>query len=292
MSRRHSNNNTVPTPEYGWEEIARITQTDVETTIAIPEYYTKVGFFIVAGGGGGAGDYSKSDCPGQGGNGGEVNAIIVNNVLSSAIVKVGVGGTRGNNKTPPNNQANGRTFGGDSYVIYNGMTYTSTGGYYGGYGTTGFGNPNILQPGNRGIGGFGAVLNHYPGYDDFADYIWNGKAGEGEDFDLTHSNTYHIHGGNGYHNPFDVFDNTLYGAGGGGGCDSYRGYTYIKTHFGEGGETGGGNGGYGSNNFLSNTGLSAIYYGGGGGGAAFSSSHTYGIGGNGKQGIVIIYGIQ
>lgn len=289
IMKRHSNNNTVPTPEYGWEEIARIIQTGAETTIDIPEYYSKVGFFIVAGGGGGCGDYNKSDCPGQGGNGGEVNNVIVDNVASSAVAKVGSGGIGGNKTTPDKNTDNGRTAGGDSYVVYNGVSYNSVGGYYGGY-AAGYSKGNLLQTGNRGIGGCGAGLNNYPGNSEFADYFWNGKAGEGEDFDSTHSNTLHIHGGDGHHNPFDVFDDNLYGAGGGGGCDSYRGYAYTKTHFGEGGNNGGGNGGYGDNNKSQNKGTDAMFYGGGGGGAAFSSGHTYGQGGSGYQGVVIIYG--
>ncbi|MDR1338035.1 MAG: hypothetical protein LBJ73_03320 [Rickettsiales bacterium] len=87
-------------------------------------------------------------------------------------------------------------------------------------------------------------------------------------------------------------DGKLYGAGGGGGGNAYpscTSFTYTTgKKGGNGGVTGGGNGGRGTDNTSSNHGSNGTFYGAGGGGAAFSSNHTYGQGGNGYQGIVII----
>lgn len=76
-----------------------------------------------------------------------------------------------------------------------------------------------------------------------------------------------------------------YGASGAGGSDAYK-HNYPSQ---SGGLTGAGFGGYGNNNSTSNHGGYAVFYGAGGGGGAFSSRHTYGQGGSGYQGIVIIH---
>ena len=75
-----------------------------------------------------------------------------------------------------------------------------------------------------------------------------------------------------------------YGAGGAGANSAY-GITSLQQY---GGNTGGGDSGYGNDNTPQNMGSDATFYGGGGGGGAFSSNHTYSLGGNGSSGIVII----
>lgn len=86
--------------------------------------------------------------------------------------------------------------------------------------------------------------------------------------------------------PIDVpiASGNLFGARGGGGTNSYGGYTHQSA----GGRTGGGTGGGGYDNAAENWGGTGTFYGAGGGGAAFSSGHGYSVGGNGYKGIVII----
>ena len=92
-----------------------------------------------------------------------------------------------------------------------------------------------------------------------------------------------MHGGDGIECPF-YSTGDKYGAGGAGGNTAYI-HNALQQY---GGDTGGGNSGYGNDNTPQNRGADATFYGGGGGGSAFSSNHTYGIGGNGHSGIVII----
>lgn len=84
-------------------------------------------------------------------------------------------------------------------------------------------------------------------------------------------------GNNGFSNPINENDSNLYGASGASGADNHSGYY--------GGASGGRTGGGGSDG---REGLNATFYGGGGGGGSFNTRHTYGLGGNGYQGLVII----
>lgn len=248
-----------------WVEIARFTTTGT-TTYTITKKYTQLGFWIVGGGAGGHGDFNTAHWGGNGGNGGQAKAFETIYNSKSITVYVGDGGSGGSAKGAGNS-------GGGSYVMYNGNTYTSDGGirYSGSNGGV---NTKVEY---SGIGG--RPCGH--GNPQTLYY----KASENE--------PYGVMGEDGLPNPFDQNDETLYGAGGSAGFDSYDNWTTYggtyPTGF-AGGQTGGGNGGYGPNDNILNTGFNGTSPGAGGGGGAFSSNHTHSQGGNGYQGIVIIYG--
>lgn len=256
----------------GWSEIGRF---DVagNFTFVLPSHVSQIGLWIVGGGGSGASEHYNSGNSGCGGNGGQARDFIILHDGSSVAIDivVGNGGPRtatGTNKTGSN--------GGNSSVTFNGVSHSALGGLMapGGNST---GTPTKVEFSGRGGVGWGwnwpgtgypdpEIVGRYP----------DGFVGNGE---------------NGLKNPFDPEDTNLYGAGGGGGFCSYRtGASHPNDSFSYGGETGGGGGGGGRNNNQTNKGGDATFYGGGGGGGAFSSGHSYGAGGAGYQGIVIIYG--
>lgn len=193
------------------------------------------------------------------------------------VFAVGGGGGGGGDANPQGNSGGGG-FGGD--VVYTTITVTpgqsipvviGAGGAGGGYtgsggrgGTTTFGS--VAASG--GMGGPGTSA----GYNGNSNGGTNGGAGRA--------------GTDGTACPIDVpiASGKLFGARGGGGSSAY-GVTHPRS---PGGNTGGGAGGAGGNNTATNRGESATFYGGGGGGGAFSSSHSYGSGGAGYQGIVIV----
>lgn len=279
--RRNTEDDGGNVPMSGWIQLARYDEIQADTVFEIPSGYTELGFWIVGGGGGGHGDYNKADNSGQGGNGGQARAFEAP-LLSghTCVITVGAGGNGGDSKS--NGQPGGR-----SYVRYNGFTYMSDGGY----GGTGTGGGTLQEKQDySGCGGRGAGYGYKPdSTDPLVQYFFDGKAGEGADYDATNDNRCHHHGGDGQTNPFDPMDMAKYGAGGGGGFDSYRhGASYPDCH-GDGGDSGGGNGGYGRDNVSTNTGGNGTFFGAGGGGAAFSSGHTKSKGGAGHCGCVIIY---
>lgn len=263
-----------PIPTKGWEEITRVTTVGT-TQITIPSGYDEIGFFIIGGGGSGHGDFYNSGNSGNGGNGGCVNYFEVPYTLSACSVTVGKGGDAGQSKGNSNN-------GVASSVTYDGSTYTSAGGY-GGYNGSG----NNTKQENGGIGG-SARWGGYYGQDMFD---WCSTHTPLDGSYPTSTWAYGSKGEDGLPNPFDENDTSLYGAGGGAGQNSYdipSGYVVGPAM--QGGLNGGGAGGYGTNNSQQNRGQSGSFYGAGGGGGSFSSNHTYGQGGAGYQGIVIIYG--
>lgn len=259
--------------------------------------YRQLGFFIVGGGGGGAGDSSSSDNSGAGGNGGVVTSVITMKTSNSITITVGAGGSGGTSNTNTQTSKSGGT----SQIVYNGVTYTANGGNGGLPGPIRYNNVNWKVE-NSGCGG--GPVNGYSTtrWDNNGDYsqllcekLISGTAGEGEPFSACNAsgvfsfaceNSCYANGGDGLSNPFDSTGTNLYGAGGAGGCNAYRGTKYRAY----GGDSGGGNGGYGDNSAQTNHGEDGSFYGAGGGGGAFSSTHKYSQGGNGYQGIVIIYG--
>ena len=261
--------------DHKWEEVARITT--IGTTIISLPTCSELGFFIVGGGGSGHGDFNSSRHTGNGGNGGCVNSFVVPFSVTSCSVTVGKGGAYGPSQYGSNN-------GSDSYVSYNGTTYASIGGY-GGSNT-----PNIsnIKQENSGIGG----CARWCGYSSIDMYNWCSTHTSLEiypDQTVTWGN-YGSMGEDGLPNPFDKSDTNLYGSGGGGSQNAYdipSGYCVGPAILG--GTNGGGDGGYGSNNAITNKGQDGSFYGAGGGGGSFSSNHTYSQGGAGYQGIVIIY---
>ena len=124
-------------------------------------------------------------------------------------------------------------------------------------------------------GGYGGI-NYQP-----LEQVNSGRGGHRAWVDGT--NNTDLHGGDGIECPF-YLTGEKYGAGGAGANTAYQ-QTALQQF---GGATGGGNSGYGEDNTPQNRGGDATFYGGGGGGAAFSSGHTYSLGGNGSDGIVII----
>ena len=262
----------LKTPSHGWVEIMRVT-TIGTTTVNLPKIYKQLGFFVVGGGGSGHGDFSGGGNSGSGGNGGCVNHFIVPFNMSSCSVTVGRGGITGQSRKNSNN-------GSASYVVYDGVTYQSNGGY-GGSNTPG--KANTKQK-NSGIGGFA----RWGGYQNLAMYNWCANHTALEVYPGT-TTTYGGKGENGLPNPFDEADTNLYGAGGGGSQNAYLPTGYVGPAI-SGGVRGGGSGGYGNNNTATNRGQDGSFYGAGGGGGSFSSNHSYSQGGAGYQGIIIIYG--
>lgn len=260
-----------------WREIARVTTTGT-TTVNIPNTYSQLGFFVVGGGGSGHGDFNSAGHPGNGGNGGCVNHWEIPMSGNTVVVTVGAGGGKSASKGSSKN-------GSASFVVYNENTYTSDGGY-GGTNDANHGMCiNTVQT-NSGVGG---IYIYTSPSSNLAYLEWRATHTALETTVISGTT---LNGGavgqNGYPNPFDETDTNLYGAGGGGGFNAYSGPVWNAPI--SGGTTGGGTGGYGAYNTSTNKGLDATFYGGGGGGASFSSSHTYGQGGAGYQGIVIIYG--
>lgn len=274
MRREHT---VLSSPSGSWTEITRVTSVGT-SSITIPAGYTNIGLWVVGGGGSGASEHGNSDNCGLGGNGGQARDFIISNNggAITASVTVGSGGPQtatGTNKTGSD--------GGNTSVTINGTTYTANGGLMGPGGNTS-GSPTKVEYSGRCGVGWGIPWGSAP----YGPYWVNpnpsviGRYPDGAPFN----------GENGLPNPFDDNDTNLYGAGGGGGFDSYRNSGHPNDSFSYGGDTGGGPGGGGDNNASSNAGGNATFYGGGGGGGAFSSNHTYGRGGAGYQGIVIIYG--
>lgn len=256
----------------GWVEIMRVT-TIGRKTVNLPQKYKQLGFFVVGGGGSGHGDFRGGGNSGSGGNGGCVNHFTVPFNASSCSVTVGRGGSTGRSQNNSNN-------GSASYVVYNGVTYKSDGGY-GGSNTQG--KANTKQE-NSGIGGFA----RWGGYENSAMYNWCANHTALEVYPGTKT-TYGGKGENGLPNPFDETDTNLYGAGGGGSQNAYRPVGYVGPAI-SGGVKGGGAGGYGRDNTMENRGQDGSFYGAGGGGGTFSSNHSHSQGGAGYQGIIIIYG--
>ena len=99
----------------------------------------------------------------------------------------------------------------------------------------------------------------------------SGRGGSRGGFEYTADTDFN--GGDGIECPF-YSTGEKYGAGGAGAYSAY-----IQTFLQQlGGDTGGGNSGYGDDNTPENRGSDATFYGGGGGGGAFSSEHTYSLG--------------
>lgn len=231
------------------------------TTYTIPNNCVKMDLFLVGAGGGGAGaSYANGRC-GSGGNGGEAKLFTINNPPkgTSFYVYRGVGGWGGNHQTEEDYNLD--TKGGDgesTYCAIDGITYIAKGGsggvdaevFYDYCGDTYWQDyQRQLQP-NGNLGGYGC--------------IWGSQGQSGRDGVVCEFLN------NGY----------KYGASGAGGSDCYN----ISSYQSLGGQTGGGNGGYGTDNTVLNDGCWATFYGGGGGGGGFSSNHVYGNGGDGENG--------
>lgn len=248
--------------------------------------YRNIGFFIVAGGGAGTGDFFGSDSNGFGGCGGECMCITLPLVYSTGVgIYIGAGGAGG---TRDADAANG----GDSYVEYNGTTYTALGGW-GGKKT--FRQKTLFDTYPRGLRKWGGCGGWWGGASvtDQQTRIatWYNYTPEQAIAATTSSEIYYsLLGETGVKNPLNPADNTYYGCGGGAGFDAYRGVDLSSTYPNYGGlnNVGGGRGGYGANNATTNNGADAVTYGSGGGGGAFSSTHTYSLGGNGKGGYVYV----
>lgn len=279
MIRHHQIESTPPAPTGSWEEIRRVVNGDAVVTLT--DDYPYIGFWVVGGGASGRSEFSNAHNAGNGGNGGQAIA-----------------------------------FGLDYSLIYpSGTQFVITAGYGGAATATGTNrasNPGqeskvVLYSNSTTIcsaaGGLAAASYYQPGHDDAintkVEYSGRGGAHCGHGDPATYyykADSDHprgVMGEDGLTNPFDPTDLNKYGAGGGAGFDSYdRWSTYGSTYPNGfvGGTTGGGGGGYGADNNALNRGGDATFYGGGGGGGAFSSSHTYGAGGAGAGGIVIMYG--
>ncbi|MDR1154089.1 MAG: hypothetical protein LBL04_05210 [Bacteroidales bacterium] len=171
--------------------------------------------------------------------------------------------------------------GGNGGVVLNGLIYGNLGGMTipitigaGGVGgIRGDGRPG----GNTLFGSFFNAAGGYGGVDTQPDaQTYSGRGGKRGP---RTANGYDLQGEDGY-----LFLGDRYGAGGAGANSAYH-QTSVQQ---SGGNKGGGNSGYGDDNSSLNKGQNATYYGGGGGGGAFSSGHTTSLGGNGRQGVVII----
>ena len=299
MSRREYDNSKSH-KEFVDELTITASQTISAITLAnmLAKGATTINMFIVGGGGGGTGDNYTSDAVGCGGCGAQcLSYENIALIASDMSIEIGAGGINGNPKTDialPN--------GGNTTVIYNGITYIAKGGYGGANISGGY---EIEKYYNYTVN---TIFNVHPreGRSFCGCCIWQGTTATAEYiktyYDFTPEQymalypenkqiTFSIKGENGKRNPFDEADTMVYGCGGGSGYDAYRNVDFSATYPNYGGDNnaGGGRGGYGKDNTPENAGVDATSYGSGGGGGAFSSKHTYSYGGKGKQGIVKLY---
>lgn len=265
--------------------------------------YNNLSIFLVGGGGGGSGDGQIRGTVGTGGGGGE--CITINNLpLKATTLTISIGSGGSGSVAKVYSGVTGKA-GGNTTVTYNGTTYTAKGGYGGDIQVMSKNTIFTKYPrGNRKFGGWGGGANVQTttAYNWAQSYYNYTPEQYIKEYPSDTNIKYSQKGENGVTNPFDSSDTMVYGCGGGGGYDPYDWYTEAtatnKTYYSKiqsefpnyGGDNnaGGGRGGYGDNNASTNCGHNATSYGSGGGGAAFSSGHTYGYGGNGKQGIVIL----
>ena len=231
-----------------------ITREFTESTVwTVPEGVTLVDVFCVGGGGSGAGVFDEVRAAGSGGNGGvAIYESGVSVTPGDAIsIIVGAGGIAPLSLIDDNFGESG----GDSCF---GDLVVAEGGYGG----------TDLEPeeqedsgrGGRRGGRFGIRSVYYE----------------------------NLPGGDGIEYPFETTEEKYYGAGGAGGNDTSV-IPFAPQQYG--GNTGGGDSGFGISDTADNEGKDATFYGGGGGGAACPSSDDYintVVGGNGYQGIVII----
>lgn len=210
--------------------------------------YNRLRICVIGGGGSGSGDSGGATHSGNGGNGGEVKIFDSANV-SNKVKSISVTVGKGGDGGAPERGFDGNP---SSCTLYHYADLPPTviiasGGSKGNFGTEA--NGEIGQSGGRGS-------------------VWEGDSSAGSDGILFP--------------PTGV----KYGAGGGGGHDSYMFPVQTPS---KGGSDGGGDGGFGNNNTPQNAGLPGTVFGAGGGGAAFSSSHITSTGGAGCQGAIIIY---
>jgi uncharacterized repeat protein (TIGR02543 family) len=240
-----------------WRDIKGIEEFTSSTTWIVPAGVTLVDVFCVGGGGSGAGDFGWVNQSGSGGNGGVVTFTRNVSVTPgrSIQITVGAGGVSGK-------RFNGASGGSSSF----GNSVVSAGGYGGVNG----------QPDKQV--NYGDTVN-----DEGQPADEEENSGRGGRRGSTDGSSTDLQGGDGIECPFYSTGNK-YGAGGAGANTAYM-QTSLQQY---GGDTGGGNSGYGEDNTPENRGSDATFYGGGGGGGAFSSNHTHSLGGNGSAGIVII----
>jgi len=245
-------------------------------------------FIVSGGGGGGASGNDNGACAGGGGSGGGYGVytnIPANgaplNGKASYTVYVGDGGP---------GETGGGSNGGNSYISYNGIKNSPSGGNGGGQGSNGGKNAaaNSGGSGGKNVGTGQGGQGYGNGFQGQGLSYWSGgpTTSEGASIYNVYGNEYIIKYSNG--NSFT----TYFGGGGGGG--GYYGCQQFP-----GGWPGGGSGGIGPNCNANENGGNAytisnptnvIYAGGGGGGAGGGPSVTspWG-GGNGTPGVVILY---
>lgn len=266
--------------QLDWVELARFTDTTQELSFTLPEPYDRFALFLVGGGAGGAADNNKARQAGNGGNGGQVQSFTFNKTTDSntLTLRIGAGGQGGQSNKSVGNK------GGDTTATYNNRTFTALGGLQTPNTDNSTNNSQLSDPPYQAIGGtyIGAAKH----FNNQTIYRSTHKASDDK---YPGSLTNNTMGDDGFANPFDPADTNLYGAGGGGGFSAYDNHDTDKDAI-PGGTTGGGNGGYGDNKATTNHGQDGQFYGAGGGGAAFSENHIYSIGGNGYNGIAILYG--
>jgi len=239
-----------------WKFRENVVEFTESTTWIVPEGVTLVDVFCVGGGGSGAGDFIWANHSGSGGNGGVVTFTQNVSVTPGKSIKitVGTGGVGGK-------RFNGAPGGESSF----GTMVVSAGGYGG----------NDSQPEKQ--------VNHGDKIDIEGQPDKEENSGRGGRRGSVDENSDDLQGGDGIECPIHS-TNGKYGAGGAGANTAFKRTSLLQN----GGDTGGGNSGYGEDNTPQNRGSNATFYGGGGGGGAFSSNHTYSLGGNGHSGIIII----
>jgi hypothetical protein len=250
----------------------------------------KINLLIIGGGGGGASGYNNLSA-GAGGGSGAINLITDLVISSFTTVNINVG-SGGGGRTPPNGgggNSSGQS-GNSSSFSFNSTTFNSTYGMarlgigstsvgggmrggatninglgiYSGYGGSGGGGAYEVGGGNATIAGEGGL-----------GYTSNGNIGSNGSSNPTGGN-----GGNSALQTITIPSLGTINIGGGGGGGGYYG--------GKAGNGLGGSGGT-STDSGSTAGENATSYGaGGGGGGAFSFNNTN-TGGNGANGVIIIW---
>jgi hypothetical protein len=267
---------------------------------------------LAVGGSGGGAAGNSGQCSGAGsGGGGFINTTFNTNVNSIYSISVGSGGS-GRKATNPGGGESAGYVGADSsfslspsldliaYAGQPGYGVGSVDNFSGGYG--GSASNNLNNTGGGGGGGGGGLTASVTMYNGITpsnpiigalntSYNYGNRGGQGDTTSLLpyRPGIYGGDGGNAYYNtitpPFLSTGSIYFGNGGGGGSTA-RG----------GGKAGSTSGGTGFDSTLGNSGEDAIYglsngnyfYGnGGGGGSTASLNNNYG--GNGGNGVVILW---
>jgi hypothetical protein len=284
----------LPYPVSGGYTVYKFTITSNKASYTFTPYFNGNVTYLVVGGGGGGGE-------GGGGAGGYLTGTLSITNGTAYAISVGAGGAGGTLGSNPGANGTSSTFasitaagggGGGSTTSGNGSAGGSGGGGRRDAGGTGGGGNTPVTTPSQGYSGGSSVTFPYVGAAG-----GGGAGGPGLGGGNTQAPSYPNYGeyggagGNGLTN--SITGNSIYYAGGGGGCIEPANPTQI----GFGGLGGGGNGGAGGFNTLPTpsvpvppvpipqNGINGL--GGGGGGIAAATAYGYSAG-TGGSGVVII----